>query len=389
MARKRRGRAEGSIFYREVDKQWVGSISLGYNGDGKRKRRVVYGVTKQEVQEKLRDLHTRALSGTLGEVGRLTVGEYLQRWLDNTAKNKVRPTTHARYEQLVRIHLKPILGGVQLGKLQAIHVEGCYGEMERNGATAWTRKMAGTLLTNALRHAVRIKLIAFNPAADVVKARPEEKEMLFLDEQRAKLFLGAATGHRLSALFDLAVGSGMRQGELLGLQWPDIDFDKGLVTVHRSLSQVKGQFILKEPKSKRSRRSIKLPRFVLSSLLEHRQAMLKEGNITGPVFCTRTGQSIGKSNLIRQVFKPIVKRANEKAIEAAKKAEVEPTLLPDIRFHDLRHTHATSLLAQGHSIKAVSHRLGHASIELTLRVYAHVLPTDDEVLADGLDRMFG
>jgi integrase len=146
---------------------------------------------------------------------------------------------------------------------------------------------------------------------------------------------------------------------------------------------------LKEPKSKRSRRSIKLPRFVLTELQQHRQAMLKEGNITAPVFCTRTGQFIGKSNLIRQVFKPIIKRANVKAIEAAKKAEAEPARLPDIRFHDLRHTHATSLLAQGHSIKADSQRLGHASIELTLRVYAHVLPTDDEVLADGLDRLFG
>jgi integrase len=203
--------------------------------------------------------------------------------------------------------------------------------------------------------------------------------MLFLDAPQAKQFLNAAAGHRLYALFGLAVGSGMRQGELLGLHWPDIDLDKGLVTVHRSLSQVKGRFILKEPKSMRSRRSIKPPQFVLSALQQRRLAMLKEANITAPVFCMRTGQFVGKSNLIRQVFKPIIKRANDKAIDAAKKAEAEPALLPDIRFHDLRHTHATSLLAQGHSIKAVSQRLGDASIELTLRVYAHVLPTDDEV----------
>jgi hypothetical protein len=149
MARKRRGRSEGSIYFRDSDKQWVGSISLGYDGNGKRKRRVAYGASKQEVQEKLRRLQAATLAGTFSDVGRLTVGDYLQRWLDNTAKNKTRPTTHDRYERLVRLHLKPILGGIQLAKLGAIHVEQCYAEMERNGATAWTRKMAGTLLSTA------------------------------------------------------------------------------------------------------------------------------------------------------------------------------------------------------------------------------------------------
>jgi integrase len=367
----------------------VGSISLGYDGNGKRKRRFVYGAVKQEVRVKLRQLQVEALAGTLADSGRLTVGDYLQRWLENTAKSKVRPTTYARYEQLVRLHARPLLGGVRLDRLAALHVESFYAEMERNGATAWTRRMAGTLLTNALRHAVRLKLIAFNPAADVVKPRPEEKEMQYLSEAQTKQFLDAARSCRLFALFALAVGSGMRQGELLGLQWPDIDFDKGTVSVQRSLAQIGSQFIIKEPKSKRSRRMIKLPRFVLDALHEHRKEMVTEGNATAPIFCTRTGQYIGKSNLIRQVFKPIIKRANERVIELDRKWNAQPALLPMIRFHDLRHTHATTLLACGHSIKAVSQRLGHASIELTLRVYAHVLPTDDAALAERLNHMFG
>jgi integrase len=389
MARKRRGRAEGSIYYREADKQWVAILSLGYDGNGKRKRRAVYRATKQEAQEKLRTLQTEALAGTLADTVRLTVGEYLQRWLENTAKNRVRPTTFARYEQLVRLHVKPILGGVQLSKLRAIHVENCYAEMARRNATDWTRKMAGMLLTSALRHAVQLKLIPFNPATDVVKARPEEKEMRFLTDVQVKQFLAATHGLRLFALFALAVGSGMRQGELLGLQWEDIDFDIGVVSVQRSLAQLKGHFMLKEPKSKRSKRQIKVPKFVLIALQNHRQSMLKEGNITAPVFCTRTGQFIAKSNVIRRVFKPILNRANEKAQKEATEEGTEPSLIPDIRFHDLRHSHATNLLARCYSIKAVSQRLGHASIELTLRVYAHVLPTDDEALATGLERMFG
>jgi integrase len=389
MARKRRGRSEGSIFFRESDNQWAGSVSLGYDGAGKRKRRTVYGASKQEVQVKLRELQSNASVGSLSDAGRLTVGDYLQRWLENTAKSKTRATTYARYEQLVRLHIKPILGGLQLSKLSTIHVESLYAEMERNGGTAWTRKMAGMVLTNALRHAVRLKLIPFNPAADVIKARPEEKEMLFLTDAQARLFLAAARAHRLHTLFVLAIGSGMRQGELLGLRWSDIDFEKSTVSVSRSLAQVNGQFTLKEPKSKQSRRTITLPRFVMEALTEHRAAMLAEGNIAAAVFCTRTGQYFGKSNLIRQVFRPILRRANDKVIEETTKTAVESALLPEIRFHDLRHTHATSLLGKGHSIKAVSQRLGHNSIEITLKTYAHVLPTDDAALAAGLDRLFG
>jgi integrase len=223
----------------------------------------------------------------------------------------------------------------------------------------------------------------------VAKARPEEKEIRFLTERQTREFLDTARSTRLFGLFALAVGSGMRQGELLGLAWADIDFDKGTVSVQRSLAQIKGAFITKEPKSKRSRRTIALPAFALDALRLHRAAMLKEGNINAPVFCTRTGQYIAKSNLIRQVFKPMLARANAAAVKQAKRLNAEPALLPPIRFHDLRHSHATGLLARGHSIKAVSQRLGHASIELTLRVYSHVLPTDDGALADGLHRMFG
>jgi integrase len=129
---------------------------------------------------------------------------------------------------------------------------------------------------------------------------------------------------------------------------------------------------------------------VLAALKDHRAAMLAEGNISAPVFCTRSGQYIGKSNLIRQVHRPAVKRANENEAADAKKAGRQPDLLPaGFRFHDLRHSHATSLLSKGFSLKAVSQRLGHANVELTLRVYCHVLPSDDAALAQGLERMYG
>jgi integrase len=225
-----------------------------------------------------------------------------------------------------------------------------------------------------MRQAVRLRLIVHNPCADVPRAKPREKEMRILTEEQVKVFLKSAENRRLFALLAMAVGTGMRQGELLGLQWPDIDFDKGTVTVRRSLAQVKAGFILKEPKSKTSRRTIRLPVFAVNALLEHRRLMLAEGQDVrdGTVFVTKTGQYIGKSNLIRQVFKPALKEAT----------------LAAIRFHDLRHTHASVLIAHGESIKAVSRRLGHSDVALTLRVYAHLLPDADDSLAERVQKAF-
>jgi integrase len=162
--------------------------------------------------------------------------------------------------------------------------------------------------------------------------------MVILNEGHLGRFLAAASGHRLYALFALAAGSGMRQGEILGLQWEDLDLERGAVTVRRSLAQVNGKFIPKELKSKAGRRTIKLPPFAVDALREHRRKMLYEGNIKAPVFCTRTGDYIGKSNLIRQTFKPLLKKANATAAEEAAANGAEPDLLPGIRFHDLRHT---------------------------------------------------
>jgi integrase len=181
----------------------------------------------------------------------------------------------------------------------------------------------------------------------------------------------------------------MRQGELLGLQWGDIDFERGSLDVKRSLSQVRGKPVLKEPKSKASRRTIALPRFALDSLREHRAATLKAGRITAPVFCSEAGTYIGRGNLTR-LFKALVKKANALDARQAAEAGRESGPIPaSLRFHDLRHSHASNLIASGHSIKAVSRRLGHSDITITLKTYIHVMPDDDGKLAEGTNRLFG
>jgi integrase len=245
------------------------------------------------------------------------------------------------------------------------------------------------VLSQALRHAARVKLIPHNPAADVVKARPVAREMTFMTERQGRTFLDAAKSHRLYALFALAMGSGMRQGELLSLQWTDIDFDKGTVEVRRSLSQVKGKFVLKEPKSRTSRRTITLPKFALDALRELRASALKAGRIMAPVFCSEAGTYVGRGNLTR-LFKGLVKRANASETKRAADAGREPDTIPaGVRFHDQRHAHASQLIAAGHSIKAVSRRLGHSDITITLKVYAHLMPDDDAKLAIGAEALYG
>ena len=393
MARKARGRGEGCIG--QQDGRWFAFISLGYDTNGKRIRKRVYADSKQDAQKELRRLQNEFDAGRLVETEQLTTGEYLTRWLNNTAANRVRPATWRRYKQLVELYLVPILGGVKLSKLAPLHVEQCYATMEkgddkRKPAGATTRKAAGVILSIALRHAVRLKLLHHNPAADVAKARPAEREMQVMTERQARQFLEAAKPHRHYAMFALALGSGMRQGELLALQWSDIDFERGTIEVKRSLSQVGKDFIVKEPKSKAGKRSILLPPFVLAALRDHRQAALKSGQITAPVFCTKTGTFTSKNNLVRQVFRPLISKANSEAVKMAKESNTEPDLIPvDIRFHDLRHTHASHLIATSHSIKAVSRRLGHADITITLKVYAHLMPNDDEKLAAGVEALFG
>ena len=226
MARARRGRSEGSIYFRESDNQWVGSVSLGYGGDGKRKRRTVYGDTKKEVQDKLRDIQSDLGKGMFADAGDLKLGDYLKGWLANTAADRIQATSLVKYEQAIRLHVAPVLGGVLLGKLRVDHIEHLYAQLKRDGASDQARRMAGTVLNQALRHAVKRHLIQFNPVPEVSKPRRPKREMLFLTEPQTKAFLAAAESHRLYALFALALGSGMRQGELLGLQWSEIDFEK-------------------------------------------------------------------------------------------------------------------------------------------------------------------
>jgi integrase len=382
--RKRRGRGEGSVFERD-DGQWVGSISLGYTPAGKRKRRTVYGATKQEVLDKLDRLRGDARTGKLPDAAGLTIGQLLDRWLQSN-KPKMAVATYEKREDTVRLHLRPRLGEVKLAKLTALHIESLYADLRNDSVGGWAMRHAANALGAALNYARRLKLIPSNPAAEVPKPPEPRREMLCLTQEQSRFFLRASRGRVVYPILAVAVGTGCRQGEILALAWEDIDLRKGTLTVRRCLSETRQGFILKEPKTASSRRTITLPDFAVEALTEHKAAMLRANLLGAPVFCSRSGNHLFKRNLLR-AFWAAIKGANTQAAGAPRDQAEAVTIPAGLRFHDLRHTHASLLLSAGQSLKAVSQRLGHSKPDLTLRVYAHCLPSDDAQLAAGMSRL--
>jgi integrase len=376
MSRKRRGRGEGAIFQRR-DGLWSAEVSQGYDEAGKRRRKTVYGKSKGEVQEKLRQLQNQAVEGAfsrLADPGKFTMGDLLTLWL-KIAQVKVAPSTYARYEQQVRLHLGRHLGALLLAQLGEDHVWGLFKRMRQEGASEAECHKVGKVLRSVLKLAVKRKLLPGNVASDVPLPRTVKEEIHPLDARQCQQVLAAAAGDRLYALYAVALDSGMRQGELFGLQWPDLDLETGHISVTHSLEEINGHLRLKDVKTKAARRRIKLSRLGLDALQEHRKSMLVEGRDvkTGPVFCDTGGGWLRKSNMLRQSFTPILLRAG---------------LPAETRFHDLRHTCATLLLLAEVNVKVVSERLGHAKIQITLDTYQHVLPTMQEAAAEALTGIF-
>lgn len=382
--RKRRGRGEGSIFQRK-DGTWCSSFSAGYGTDGKRRRRDVYGKTKKEVQDKLRDAQQSGFT----ETSRMTISQFLDHWLESAVKPSLARATYARYKIVLDQHVKQHIGWMRVTKLEPVHVQQLYAEQAKAGASLRNQELSGVVLGKALKAAVKLRLLTSNPARDVDKPRPERKEMQVWTKSQVDLFLEAVKNDRLYALWVLAIASGMREGELFGLEWSDIDFAGSAVTVQRTLEDIAGVARVKEPKTKKSSRRIDLPQFAVDALHEHRKKMLAEARLDRPVFCDHDGGYLRRQNVKRRNFDKRIDEYNNAARKEAEERGSQPVLLPHIRIHDLRHTAATLLLLEGVNPKVVSERLGHASVVITLDIYSHVLPSMGKGAADKLDRLFG
>ena len=367
----RRGRGEGSIT-RRSDGRWMAQADLGWQ-DGKRRRKTLYGRTKREVQEKLRETLHRSEHGLPPVPEQETVGTFLRRWLE-FRRGRARSRTYERYEQVVRLHLLPSLERIRLARLTPQDVAACLRRVEAAGS-AYTARTARDVLRTALSQAKRWELVSRNVATLTDPPRHRARQIEPLTPGQASTLLAAVADHRLEALFTVAVGLGLRQGEALGLRWEDVDLDAGLLSVRQTLERGGREPRFGEPKTVRSRRTINMPGIVTAALRRHRTRQLEEriragGRWcdSGMVFTTTIGTTIDKSWL-NVVFKGILRTAG----------------LPDIRYHDLRHTAATLLLAQGVDPRTIMETLGHSQISITMNTYAHVMPALQREAAAKMD----
>ena len=373
---RKRGNNEGSIYEHVRNGRKVGyrGAYTVHTADGP-KRRYVSGRTREEVRQKLAKAMADRDVGLVFDAGNLTVGEYLDRWLRDV-RDTVRESTHERYGYAVRPHIRPALERIKLRDLTPAHVRWFYRERLDSGLAPATVHKLHVVLHKALKAAVVDGLIPRNAAVGLKLPRITREEINPLSPEQARRFLEAARGDRLEALYVLALSAGMRQGELLALKWEDVDLENGLLRVRRTLTRTDKTFLLGEPKTKKSRRTIRLTKGAVSSLRVHLALQLKEieriGSLYQPgglVFATGIGTIVNPSNLRNRSFKTLLKRAG----------------LPPVRFHDLRHTCATLLLGKDVNPKIVSEMLGHASVSVTLDVYSHLLPDMQEKAAKALE----
>jgi integrase len=374
---KKRGNGEGSI-HRRKGGGWCAQYTV-YTAKG-RKRKSLYGTTRAEVAKKLAKALSDREGGVAFDAKNLMLGEYLDLWLRDSVKDTVRLTTYQGYERIVRLHIKPTLARVKLENLTPTHLRGLYRERLGSGLSPRMVQLIHTTLHKALEQAVADGLVPRNVAGMVRAPKSPGREIKTLVPEQARALLRSAHTYRLEALFVLAITTGMRQGELLGLKWADVDMETGILQVRRTLSTATGKgFSFNAPKTAKGRRSIKLPESALSSLRRHREAQEREiEKISGLwqnhdlVFTTHFGTPISRQDLITRSFKPLLQHAG----------------LPNIRFHDLRHTCATLLLGRGVHAKLVQELLGHATISVTLDTYSHVLPSMTYQTATTMEDVF-
>jgi len=330
------------------------------------KRKYVYGRKYGEVQKKLAEAMGDVARGIVFDDKNLTVGEYMHRILEDVQRGSVRESTYSRDKYLLANHVKPALGRVKLRNLSAMHLQRLYRDKLDAGLSPATVQKMHHVIHKALSQAVRWDLIARNPADAVKAPSPATEEMRPLSADEARRLLDAAKGDRLEALYVLAVHTGMRRGELLGLKWSDVDLENARLSIRRTLTRTDNgkRVALGDPKTKKSRRTIPLTPQAVEALRRHLERQLGEIEIPkhlyedqGLVFTTETGTPINPSNLRQRSFAPLLKRAS----------------LPHIRFHDLRHTCATLLLSKAVHPKFVQELLGHATIAITLDTYSHVM----------------
>jgi integrase len=374
-----------------IRKRYAGSYTviadLGRDpGTGRRRQiwRSVKG-TKRDAERLLVELLHERDSGLERPTGRQTVGQYLERWLDDYVAPSLSPRTASDHRRVVRKVLIPALGSVELAALRPQQIQSLYGRLLRDGRadgrgglSKRSVRIYHQVLHTALHHAVRWQLLARNPADAVQPPRAARRELLTLSPADVSRLLAAADETSIGALARMAVMTGMRRSELLGLRWRDVDLAGGLANIQQTAQRISGQgWVFSQPKTQLSRRSVALSPDTVRILAGHRTAQLETRLLAGPayedrdlVFATPLGTPLEPGTILRTWYRVL-----------------DVAGVGHVRWHDLRHAHATLLLSAGIHPKVVSERLGHASVSITLDTYSHVLPGLQASAAAQLDTL--
>lgn len=390
---RRKGNNRGTIVQRS-DGRWAGALSLASG-----KRKWFYGKTRGEVQKKLTAALASQDRGFEPPSADSTIGSFLRRWVEDVASNRVRPQSAEDYRRSIENHIIPSLGKISLSKLTRLDVERmnrtllAEGKMQggvpkKGEEGAWKRRLGEPLapatvkrsvavLKMALRDAEASGLVVRNVARLATPVRVERREVDPFTPDQARAFLEAVRGHKLEALFVVALSCGLRQGEIVALRWEDLDLEGRILTVRRTLRWVGGKLTFVEPKTEKSRRTIALPRVVVAALTAHRKRQLQDRLLAGSkwqehglVFTTSLGTPYAGGWAYHQF------------LGALKKAG-----LPRQRFHDLRHACASFLIAQGAHPKEIQVLLGHSTIVQTMDTYGHLFEDSRRELAAKMDAL--
>ena len=365
---KKRANSEGSI-YKRANGTWSVQATL----QGHRLSQTFK--TQGECQEWLKKTRGQIDDGMTLASTKISLREFLPGWLTST-KTTIGPRTWQHYEQLIRTYIIPNLGEIKVRDLRPENIQAFYNRLFDGEVGVYTIRKIHITLHGALQQAVKTGMIGRNPASFAQPPKEPANEMSILNESQVSQLLVAAQGHRLEALIHLAVISGMRQMELLGLKWSDLDWIKQTLKIERQLLKPNGNGVkFSAPKTRYGKRSIALGKKTVEILRKHYEQQQADQHKAGEawkeyglIFTTQNGTPINARNLLRD-YKKLLHSAG----------------LPPIRFHDLRHTAASILLNQGVPVIIVSRRLGHARASITLDIYGHLIPTMQNEVAEMID----
>lgn len=409
---KRRGNGEGSITKRK-DGRWQGYVTVGYDPESQKpKKKYFYGKTRKEVQERINEAAGKVQAGTYREPSKLTVAEWFNNWLNDYMKPSLRPTTWESYKTQIDKHILPALGHLRLNQLQTSHLQrlyndklqggradgkkkckncgnltgrksiavckACGGELMGIGLSPRSVRYIHIVIHGAYEQAKKEGMITINPA-DAVKLPSEtKKEIQVLDVAGVSIFLAYAQETKYFSIYFLALSTGLRRGELLGLRWQDVDMESKQLSVKQGLVRTKEGLVFQEPKTKLSKRTINLSDDVIRELTLHKEIQDAQIKAAGEayqgkdlVFCNELGEPICPRNLTR-CFDRLLTKAG---------------LAKEVTFHGLRHTYATIALQEGVDARTTQENLGHHSAAFTLDTYSSVTAKMKKTATDKISNL--